>query len=64
MIIDPDAPSLGFVIQELFVFALVAADKTRLDSLRKYAQALAREGDRGVKLVRFTAREEMETIKP
>ena len=43
---------------------MVAADKDRVDSLRKMAQIIANQFGKEIKLVRFTAREELETITP
>lgn len=43
---------------------LVAADPARLVSIRPVAQAIAKQTGRPIKLIRFTQREEVETIKP
>lgn len=43
---------------------LVGADMSRVDSLRKMAQQVARDSGRDVKLVRFSNRTELETFKP
>jgi hypothetical protein len=43
---------------------MVGADMARVDSLRPQAQAIASEIGARVKLLRFTQREEMETLKP
>jgi hypothetical protein len=39
---------------------MIAADKTRLDLLRPYAEQIAKAGGFRVKLVRFTARIDVE----
>lgn len=43
---------------------LVAADRQRLEDLRSYAQQLARQTGRVIRLVRFDARVDEETITP
>jgi len=43
---------------------LVAADRERLEALRPYARAAARASGLSIRLVRFTAREEIEVIDP
>lgn len=81
-----NAPGLGFVMKEIYVFIfkhddgdesvpaflhaghtwhpLVAADPARLESYREVAKKLARESGKEIRLVKFTAREEIEVIKP
>jgi hypothetical protein len=41
---------------------LVAADEARITSFRPYAESVARRCNRPVKLIRFSVREELETI--
>jgi hypothetical protein len=43
---------------------LVAADPIRLAQLRPIAEATARTTGKSIRLVRFTTREEVETIDP
>lgn len=43
---------------------LVAADSARVDSLRRMAQAICNASGMQMKLVRFSVREELETILP
>lgn len=40
------------------------ADMARVESLRPIAEAIAREFDRDIKLVRFEIRTELEVIQP
>ena len=42
----------------------IAADEDRLRSLRPRAELLARASGRPVRLVRFSVREDLETIEP
>lgn len=41
---------------------LIAADQERIESFRPYAQSIARRLNQPIKLVRFSVREELETI--
>jgi hypothetical protein len=43
---------------------LIAADWARVESIRPLAQQIAKAFGREVKLVKFTTREELESIKP
>lgn len=60
---DSDEGVIGASINGM-VMPLVAADRTRLDELRPYAERAAAFAGKPVKLVRFTAREDVETIEP
>jgi hypothetical protein len=42
----------------------VMADETRLNQLRPHAENIARQSGRKIKLVRFSMREDLETISP
>lgn len=46
------------------VLPLIAADPTRLAEMRPHAEAIARATGKPIRLVRFTRREEVETINP
>jgi len=43
---------------------LIAADRTRLKNIMSFARDMATERDQSLKLVKFTAREEIEEILP
>jgi len=43
---------------------MVAADIARVESLRKMAEGISQARGMTIKLVRFTAREELEMIRP
>ena len=43
---------------------LVMADRTRLDSLRSLAEGVARQGDKTLRLVKFSVREEIDSLPP
>lgn len=43
---------------------MVAADKNRVDSLRKMAQMVADESHDVVRLIKFSVREELEVFEP
>jgi hypothetical protein len=43
---------------------MVAADKSRVDSLRGMAQRVANESGDVVRLIRFSVREELEVFEP
>jgi hypothetical protein len=45
-------------------FPLVAADKERVDSLREIAQNIASMSGKPVKLIKWSVREELETLEP
>jgi hypothetical protein len=43
---------------------LIAADRARVDSLRRMAKQIARESGNKITLCRFSVREELEVIEP
>lgn len=60
---DGDEGLIGAVIGDTFM-PLVAADQARLIDLRPFAENVARQSGRRVKLVRFTLRSDLEVIEP
>ena len=47
-----------------WLLPLVGSDETRLDTLRRVAQEIATTTGRPVRLLRFSAREQLEIIEP
>ena len=45
-------------------FPLVAADAERVDSMRPIAQNIASMSGKSIKLIKFSVREELETLEP
>lgn len=64
--VAPDTNSEGLVAMThgLMMLPLIAADTDRLESLRLAAKKIATATKQEIKVIRFTVREEIETIKP
>lgn len=54
---------IGMTMGNTFM-PLIAADAARLESLRPHARGIAQHTGKTVKLIKFTTREEIETITP
>jgi hypothetical protein len=62
---DDDGEGIAaFLSNDGIWMPLIAADKARVDSLRKMAQQLATESGVPVKLVKFSVREDLEVLEP
>lgn len=61
---DDDEEGLTGFMSESGWMPMVAADPTRLESLRPIAQQIAAASGATIKLVRFSQREELEVIAP
>lgn len=64
--VDPEDGDEGVIAQQMWDgswMPLIAADETRLEILRPVAQAIAWRTEREVKLVRFSVREDIETLE-
>lgn len=58
-----DEGIVAFNPEGLLWMPMVAADRERVDSLRTWAQAIAKSTGQKIRLVRFSTREVLEEIK-